>query len=57
MILTYCHSLAGEIRRINNLPMQISEDDAKAIDRYCGQITAYMNGRIHQILKQLKLEV
>lgn len=57
MILSYCESLAMEIRRINHLPMQISGDDAKAIDRYCGQITAYMNGRIHQVLKQLKLEV
>jgi len=54
MILSYCSSLVVEIRRANGLPMQISGDDAKAIDRYCGEITAYMNGRIHQGLNQIK---
>ncbi len=56
MILSYCETLAMEIRRVNHLPMQISGDDAKAIDRYCGEITAYMNGRIRQGLEQLRKE-
>ncbi len=56
MILSYCELLAMEIRRVNHLGMQISGDDAKAIDRYCGEITAYMNGRIRQGLEQVKKE-
>ena len=56
MISSYCVALAVEIRRVNNLPMQISGDDARAIDRYCGEITAYMNGRIHQLLQMAKEE-
>jgi hypothetical protein len=47
MILSYVHSLVVEIRRLNGLPMSICGHDAQAIDRYCSEITAYMNGRIH----------
>jgi len=54
MILSYCESLAMEIRRINGHNPQTSGDDAKAIDRYGGQITAYMNGRIHELVKMIK---
>ena len=50
MILEYMHSLVIEIRRVNGLPMSISGEDARAIDRYCGQVTAYLNGRIHELV-------
>lgn len=49
MILDCVHSLAIEIRRLNGLPMCLSGDEAKSVDRYAGQITAYMNGRIHEL--------
>jgi len=54
MILDYVSQLAIEIKRLNGHEMSLSGDDAKAIDRYCGQITAYMNGRIRQILNEKK---
>jgi hypothetical protein len=56
MILAYVNSLAVEIRRLNGLSMSISGNDARAIDRYCSEITAYMNGRIHELVKRLKDE-
>jgi hypothetical protein len=52
MIMKYVTSLVMEIRRINCFNMMsITGADARAIDRYGGQITAYMNGRIHQAIK------
>ena len=54
MILSYASSLAVEIKRINGHDMRLSGDDAKAIDRYTCEITAYMNGRIHELVKLLK---
>jgi len=50
MILSYVSSLACEIKRINGLGNTINANDAKMIDRYACEITAYLNGRIHQIV-------
>lgn len=51
MINSYCTALALEIKRVHGLGnTQVDGEDARLIDRYCGEITAYMNGRIHQIL-------
>jgi hypothetical protein len=52
MILEYVHSLAVEIKRLNFGTLSLSGDDARAVDRFCGQITAYMNGRIHELIKK-----
>lgn len=54
MIMAYVSSLAVEIKRINGHEMSLSGEDARAIDRYTCQITAYMNGRIHELVKRLK---
>jgi len=50
MILSYVSSLACEIKRINGLGNTINANDARMIDRYACEITAYLNGRIHQIV-------
>jgi hypothetical protein len=51
MVLHYVIALVEEIRRINGLPIQHTGEDARMIDRYGGEITAYLNGRIHQLLE------
>lgn len=51
MILSYVNSLAVDIKRLNHLPMRADGiDEARALDRYTGEITAYMNGRVHGII-------
>ena len=54
MIMDYISQLAIDIKRINGHEMSLSGDDARTIDRYACQITAYMNGRIHELVKRLK---
>jgi hypothetical protein len=52
MVLDYISQLAIEIKRINCHEMSLSGEGARAIDRYACQITAYMNGRIHELLRK-----
>jgi hypothetical protein len=54
MILSYVSMLVTEVRRLNRLPIHITIEDAQMIDRYGGEITAYMNGRIHELVRMLK---
>lgn len=56
MILDYVTQLAIEIKRINGHEMLLFGKDGRMIDRYACEITAYMNGRIHQILKEKKVK-
>jgi len=50
MVLSYISSLAEEIKNSNGDMVR----EWKAIDRYSCQITAYLNGRIHQIIQHFK---
>lgn len=54
MVLDYISQLALDIKRINGLGMTLAGADSRMIDRYACQITAYMNGRIHELVKRLK---
>lgn len=54
MIMSYLDGFAQDIKRLNNLPMTLSGDEAEKFDRWCGTITAYMNGRIHELVGMLK---
>jgi hypothetical protein len=56
MILDYIHQLVVDIKRINGIGMSLSGEDAQMVDRYACQITAYMNGRIHELLNFKKKE-
>lgn len=47
MILSYISALVEDVKRSPS-------EEAKSIDRYTCQITAYMNGRIHQAIQHLK---
>lgn len=55
-ILSKIGMFAQEIKRVNNLKnwQSLSGEEAGLFDRYCGEITAYMNGRIHELVKRLK---
>ncbi len=46
----------SETKRLNGLEATISSAEAEMIDRNTGELTAYMNGRIHEILRQFKKE-
>jgi hypothetical protein len=50
MVLLYVEQLAQDIKRLNHISPMTSLDEAQIIDRYTGQITAYLNGRIQQII-------
>jgi hypothetical protein len=46
MILSYISSLAEDLKRVSGN----QGEEAKIIDRYACQITAYLNGRMHQVV-------
>jgi len=50
MVLSYISSLAEEIKSAHGDQVR----EGKAIDRYSCQITAYLNGRIHQVIQHFK---
>lgn len=54
-ILAKVETVAEETKRLLSTGREI--DIPRMIDRYCGEITAYMNGRIHEILKLIPKEV
>jgi hypothetical protein len=49
-ILSYVQNLVDEIERVGYGTIEATQ----AIDRYTLVITAYMNGRIEQLSKQIK---
>jgi len=50
MILSYVSTLTEEIRLANGIIRGVSLRESHLIDRYACEITAYLNGRIHQIV-------
>lgn len=57
MVGKLIETLAVEIKRVNGLPMSITTgEEAQALDRYIGEITAYMNGRADGIIRALKAQ-
>lgn len=50
MVLSYISTLAEEIKRVNGISHANTGDEARIIDQYSCHITAYLNGRIHQII-------
>ena len=50
MILSYISMLAEDIKRANGNGVE----EVQAIYRHCCEITAYMNGRIHELVNRLK---
>ena len=50
MILSYVSTLTEEIRLANGISRGVSLRESHLIDRYACEITAYLNGRIHQIV-------
>lgn len=57
MILSAISMLATDIKRLSHHNVHVSSDEAKAIDRASCIITAYMNGRVHEAIKQLTVTV
>lgn len=56
-ILSMVQALAGEIMRVNGVKSWASggaTESSRLIDHYCREITAYMNGRIHELVKLIK---
>ncbi len=54
MILAEVTMLAQEIKRVNGIITPDTSEEARLIDRYASEITAYMNGRIDQLLRMKK---
>jgi hypothetical protein len=55
MILSYIESLVDDVHRLNGLPMgKYSSEEPQSIDRWACTITAYMNGRIHELVKDIR---
>lgn len=50
MVLSYVYSLVDDFRRVQGN----QSEEAKIIDKHACQITAYLNGRLHQAITQLK---
>lgn len=53
MIGHYLTKFTLDIKRMNGLEMQIG-DEGILVNSYCGEITAYMNGRLHEALNYAK---
>jgi len=50
MILSYISMLSEDIKRLQDDPLE----EAKRIDRTCMTITAYMNGRVHELIQRIE---
>lgn len=54
-VMGYVTTIANEIKRVNGLyDRPMSSEEARLIDRYCGELTAYMDGRIKQVIEMMK---
>ncbi len=52
-ISTKIEEVWAETKRLNGLDRVCKGDEAKMLDRYIGEITAYMNGRIDEVIRLL----
>lgn len=50
MILYYINSLQNDVIRLHD--QKRDDEIAMRTDRCCSEITAYMNGRIHELIKK-----
>lgn len=57
IVLHYMTSFVMDIKRVNKLPMTLSGEDARLLDKYCSEVSAYLNGRIIGAVKQLEAKV
>lgn len=56
MIMRMIVAFSHEVKRVNHIESWDIErgEDARLIDAMCREVTAYMNGRIHELVRMLK---